>query len=147
MPTAGKLIGAILFAALAYYVTEQAKLALPAEGAGLTMLSPVNGVLGAILGWRVMGANAGQGFVPATGFGLTTIFAVTFWALLIWSAYTMIERAVSGRYKGPVDALLGMADMMLDNARVIVTPGVVGSAVIGSFICAMITEYFSRRWS
>ena len=40
MPTAAKLIAAILFAALAYYVSEQVKLVLPSEGAGATMLSP-----------------------------------------------------------------------------------------------------------
>ena len=147
MPTAAKLIAAILFAALAYYVSEQVKLVLPSEGAGATMLSPTNALFGAIMGWRVMGSNAGQGFVPATGFGLTTVFAATFWCILIWSAYEMIKRAMRGRFDGPIEALLGMSDLMLDYAALIVTPAVVGSAVIGSFICAMVVEFFSHRWS
>ena len=147
MPTAAKLIGAILFAALSYYVSEQIKPQLPSEGAGATLLSQVNALFGLVMGWRIMGMNAGQGFVPATGFGLTTVFAITFWGLLVWSAYEMIRRAMRGRYEGPVEALLGMANLMVDYAMLIVVPAVVGSAVIGSFICAMITEASARRWS
>lgn len=146
MPTAGKLIGAILFAALAFYVSEQVKLGIP-EGVALTLLSPINALLGLAMGWRIMGERAGEGFVPATGYGLTTVFAITFWSLLIWSGYEMLRRAVRGRYDGPMDAMLGMGDLMLEYATLIVTPPVVGSAVIGSFICAMVTEYFSHRWS
>jgi hypothetical protein len=146
MPTAAKLIGAVLFGILSFYVSEQVKLGMP-EGMALGLLSPLNGLIGVIMGWRIMGARAGEGFVPATGYGLTTVFVVTFWCLLIWSAYEMIRRAVRGRYDGPVDALLGMSDVMLDYSTLIVTPAVVGSAVIGSFICAMITEFASHRWS
>ncbi len=147
MPTAGKLIGAILFAALSYYVSEQIKVLLPGEGAGATWFSPVNALIGMVMGWQVMGSNAGQGFVPATGFGLTTVFAITFWSLLIWSGYEMIKYAVRGRYDGPVDALVAMSDIMLDYAALIVVPAIIGTMVIGSFICAMVTEFFSRRWS
>lgn len=147
MPTAAKLIGAILFAALAWYVSGQVRLGLPLAGAGATLLAPVNALFGAVMGWRIMGRNAGQGYVPATGFGLTTIFATIFWCLLVWSAYEMIRRAVRGRFEGPVEALLGMSDLMLDYATLLIAPAVVGSAVIGSMICATITEYFSHRWS
>ena len=147
MPTAAKLIGAVLFAALAYYVSELVKELLPLEGAGATLLSPVNAFFGAAMGWRIMGRHAGQGFLPALGFGLTTIFAITFWALLIWSAYEMVIRAVRGRYDGPVEALLAMSDLMLEYAFLIVAPTVVGTAVVGSLVAAMVTEFFSRRWS
>lgn len=146
MPTAGKLIGAILFAALAFYVSEQVKLGMP-EGVAISLLSPINALLGLAMGWRIMGERAGEGFVPATGYGLTTVFAITFWSLLIWSGYEMLRRAVRGRYDGPMDAMVGMGDLMLEYATLIVTPPVVGAAVIGSFVCAMVTEYFSHRWS
>ncbi|MEM6824503.1 MAG: TrgA family protein [Pseudomonadota bacterium] len=147
MPTAAKLIGAVLFAALAYYVSDLVKVYLPLEGAGATLLSPVNAFFGAVMGWRIMGRHAGQGFMPAMGFGLTTIFAITFWALLIWSAYEMIKRAVRGRYDGPVEALLALSDLMLENAFLIVEAPVVAAAVIGSLLVALVTEFFARRWS
>ncbi len=147
MPTAAKLIGAALFAALAWYVSEQVKLFLPSEGAGAGMFSPINALIGVAMGWRVMGARAGDGITPSTGYGLTTIFAAFFWCLLIWSGYEMMRRAWRGRYEGPVEALEAMGDLMIDYAVLIVEPRVIGAAVIGSFICAMLTEYTARRWS
>ena len=147
MPTAAKLIGAILFAALAWYVSLEVKLLMPDEGRGATLLAPMNALIGVAMGWRIMGQRAGAGFVPAIGFGLTTVFAITFWAILLWSGYTMIIRATRGRYTGPGDALEGMGDLMLEYARLIVDPTAVGPAVIGALICALITEYFSHRWS
>lgn len=147
MPTAAKLVAGILFAALAWFVSEQVKVVLPSEGRGATLLSPLNAALGFVMGWRVMGLRAGGGFTPAVGFGLTTVFATFFWSLLIWSGYEMIERALRRRYRDPIDALEDMGQVMLDYAILVVTPTIVGAAVIGSFVCAMITEYFSRRWS
>lgn len=146
MPTAAKLIAAVLFAALAYYVSEEVKFYLPGEGAGATWLSQVNAAFGAVMGWRIMGRFAGQGFMPAAGFGLTTIFAVTFWALLIWAGYEMIIRATRGRYDGPVDALQGMADLMIDYAILTMVPTIVGTAVIGSLVAGIVTEFCARRW-
>ena len=146
MPTAAKLIGALLFGVLSFYVSEQVKLGMP-EGMALNLLSPLNGFIGLVMGWRIMGARAGEGFVPATGYGLTTVFVVTFWCLLIWSAYEMIRRAWRGRYDDPFEALFAMADLGLSYSTLIVTPPVVGSAVIGSFVLAMIVEFVSHRWS
>ena len=147
MPTAAKLIGAALFAVLAWIVSEQVKLFLPSEGTGTGMLSPINALIGLVMGWRIAGARAGDGITPSTGYGLTTVFATTFWALLVWAAYEMINRAWRGRYEGPVEALEAMGDLMFDYAVLIVEPRVVGFAVIGSFVCAMLTELAARRWS
>ena len=147
MPTAAKLFGAVLFAALAWYVSEQVKLVLPSEGAGAPLLSPINAFFGLVMGWRIMGRFAGQGFVPAIGYGLTTVFATTFWCLLVWSGYEMVVRATRGRYDGPMEALFGMSDLIIEYAALMVTPAAVGSAVIGAFVCAMVTEFVSHRWS
>ena len=146
MPTAAKLVGAILFAALAWSVSVQI-LALVPGGRTFTWFAPMNGVLGAIMGWQIMGARAGEGFVPATGYGLTTVFAIAFWALLLWSGHEMMNRAVRGRYDGPGEALAGMADLMMSYAVLMSAPSAVGPLVVGSVFCAAIVEFFSRRWS
>lgn len=147
MFTAAKLVGALLFAVLAWFISEQIKDLLPGEGVQATLLSPLNAMIGAAMGWRIMGKHAGEGFTPAVGFGLTSVFATFFWCLLLWSAYEMIRRAVRGRYDGPVEALERMGDLMLEYAILIVTPTVVGGAVIGSLICGLVVEFVSRRWS
>ena len=145
MPTAAKLIGAVLFAALAWFVSIRIIETMPEPG-GTELLAPLNAVVGAVMGWRVMGRRAGDGFVAAIGYGLTTVFAITFWCLLLWSAYEMVERSVRGRYNGPGDALVGMGDLMIGYSAMIVTPSVVGAIVFGSLVCGLITEYFSHRW-
>lgn len=147
MPTAAKLIGAILFAALAWFISEEVKVLLPGEGRGAQLLSPINALVGAVMGWRIMGARAGKGFVSSMGFGLTTVFAIAFLSIVIWSAYEMVKRSVSGRYRGPMEALEGMGDLMLDYSATIVTWEVIGAALIGAAACGIVTEYFSRRWS
>lgn len=146
MPTAAKLIGAVLFAALAWIVSEQVKDVM-GRSAGLDLMSPGNALLGAIMGWRVTGARAGDGYAPAAGYGVTTVFAITFWAILVWSSYLMFNLAVRGRYGGPGDALSGLGDIMLDHTTLITNPTVLGTAVLGGIACGLVTEYFSHRWS
>ena len=147
MPTAAKLIAALLFAALVWFVTEEVKQVMPGEGRGAGMLSPINALLGAIMGWRIIGARAGDGYMPSFGFGLTTVFATTVCALTLWSGYTMIERAVSGRYTDPIHALEGMGGLFLEYWTFVATPDAIAAAMLGSFVCAVITEFFSHRWS
>lgn len=147
MPTAAKLIAAVLFAALAWIVSENVREVMPGEGRGATLLSPINALLGLAAGWRVLGNRAGDGYVPAVGYGLTTVCVIYFWSLLIWGCYEMIMRSIGGRYSGPFDAIEGLGDLMLDYSAMIVTPTIIGSAVFGSILCALVVEYFAHRWS
>ena len=146
MPTAAKLTGAILFGLLAWLVSARLREVLPG-GSGMQLFAPLNGALGAIMGWRIMGTRAGEGMAQAIGYGLTTVFAITFWAVLLWSAYLMLDHAIRGRFSDPLDALQGMAALMVDNARLLIVPGVVGTAVLGGVVCALASELVSRRWS
>ncbi len=145
MPTAAKLIGALLFGALAFFVSDLVKPLLP-EGTQTGMLSTVNGIFGLILGWRIMGSRAGDGVVPSLGYGLTTVFAITFWCILIWAGKEMYDNSIKLRYDGPVEALQEMAGTMVEFARLIGVSEIVLPIVIGGFICGWITEYFAQRW-
>lgn len=146
MPTAAKLISALLFGVLAWVVSGLVIQLLP-EGSSPGWLAPVNTLVGALMGWRITGAHAGEGFVSSVGYGLTAIFATTFWAILIWASYEMIERAMSLRYEGPVEALQDMTNIMVEYATLIATTNVVGTMVVGSIICALAAEAAGRRWS
>jgi hypothetical protein len=146
MPTAAKLIGAIVFAALAWFVSDLVKPLLP-EGSQVGLLSPVNAFFGLIMGWRIMGRGAGNGYVPSLGYGLTTLAAIVFWCLLLWSGYEMTRRAMRLYYDGPMEALQEMAALMAEYARMAADPQVIGAAVIGSLLGAMLTEFFAKRWA
>lgn len=148
MPTGGKLIAAVAFAALAYFVSDLIKPLLEdTEGTRVGWLSPLNAFIGLIMGWRVMGAGAGKTYRQSIGFGLTTLAVIVFWCLLIWSGYKMLLRAMQLRYDGPVDALQQMAALYLDYARLIAVPEVIWPALVGAIFMAWLTEFFARRWS
>lgn len=146
MPTAGKLIAAITFLALAYFVSDLVKPYLP-EGTPTGLLSPLNALLGLLMGWRIVGARAGGGYYAASGVGLTGIVATTFWCLLLWAGVEMITRATRMRYDGPVEALQDMLQLMMEYALLAAKPDVIGAALIGAILCAWVAEFFAQRWS
>jgi len=146
MPTAGKLIGAIVFAALAYFVSDLVKPLLP-PGSRVSLLSPIDALAGAAMGWMIMGKGAGFGYRRSFGFGLTTLAATAFWCLVIWSGYEMVRRSMRLYYDGPVAALQDMAQLFLDYAHYVFAREVLWPAIVGAIFVSWLTEFFARRWS
>ena len=146
MPTGGKLVGAIFFALLAYWVSDLIK-PLMAEGAQLGWLSPVNALVGLVMGWNIVGRGAGKTYRRAFGLGLTTLAATTFWCLIIWSGQLMIKNSTRLRYDGPVEALQDMAQIAIDYANMIAIESILWPAILGALFVSWLTEFFGRRWS
>lgn len=146
MPTAGRLFGAVCFGILFYYVSGLVKPLLP-EGMATGLLSPINAVIGFLMGWRMIGTRAGDGFVPATGYGITTAAAAIFWCLFVWGGHQMYQNAIKMRYAGPVQALQDMVVIMLDYGRLLLDPSVLIALAVGTLIATWITEFFGARWS
>lgn len=146
MPTAPKLVAAVLFAVLAWFVSDLYKPLLP-EGTQVGLLSPVNAVFGMLMGWQVMGRRAGDTMRAAFGYGLTTAAVIVFWALLFWSGYVMVRRSTRLYYDGPMEALTDMFGLMVEYARLGATPEVIGSLVVGALVFGWLTEQVARRFS
>ena len=148
MPTAGKLIGAITFGMLAYFISDLIKpLLIDTEGSRVGWLSPVNGLIGVAMGWTIMGKGSGNTYRQAFGFGMTTLAATIFWCLVAWSGYKMIIRSMAQRYDGAMHAIKGMAELFLDYAVLAAVNEVVIPAIVGALFCAWLTNFFARRWS
>ncbi len=146
MPTGGKLIGAIVFAALAYFLTDLVKPLLP-EGSRLGWFSPVNSIIGFIMGWSILGRSAGKTYRAAFGLGFTTLAATVFWCLMWWAGYEMLRRSMRMYYDGPVHALQEMAALFIDYGKIAAVEQVIWPAVIGTIFVSWFTEFFARRWS
>ena len=146
MPTGGKLVAAITFAALAYFVTDLVKPLLP-EGSRVGWFSPVNAVIGMAMGWMIIGKGAGKTYRQAYGYGLTTLAAIVFWALVAWSGYEMIRRSTKLYYDGPVEGLQEMAQLFLDYGKLAAVQEVIWPAIVGAIFVSWLTEFFARRWS
>ena len=145
MPTAPKLIAALLFGALAFFVSDLVKPLLP-EGTQFGLFSLVNTLVGVLMGWRISGARAGLSIQTSLGFGLTTGVVTVFWCLFIWSGYVMIQASMRMRYDGPLQALQDMGVLMIEYAQTIATVPILGSILVGSLFFGWLTEQVSRRY-
>lgn len=148
MPTGGKLIGALVFAALAYFLTDLVKALLP-EGTQVGKFSPINALIGFVMGWTILGRGAGKTYRQAFGYGFTTLAATVFWCLLFWASMEMLDRSMRLFYDGPVEAIQEMAAIFLEYGREYVFKDreIMLTAVIGTIFVSWFTEFFARRWS
>lgn len=146
MPTGGKLVGAIVFAMLAYWVSDLVKPLLP-ENTSYGLLSELNALVGLLMGWKIMGKGAGETYRQAFGYGLTTLGVTIFWCLFLWSGYEILRRAIRKYYDGPMEAMREMAGQFLEYGRLIAVSEVLLPAFIGALFLAWVTEFFARRWS
>ena len=146
MPTGGKLVGAIMFAALAYWLSDLIK-PLLTEGARVGLLSPINALIGLVMGWTLMGRGAGKSYRQSFGYGLTTLAVTAFWSLVFWGGYEMVKNSTRLRYDGPVEALQDMALICADYVKLVAIPEILWPALIGGIFVSWLTEFFARRWS
>ena len=145
MPTATKLIGAAAFAILGWIAANIYANAMP-EGAQTGLMREIVAFLGLIIGWRVVGGNAGKGYNPATGTGLRAGIILVFFALLGFSIYEMVLLSMQMRYDGPMEAVLGVADLMMDYGKVMLTTQLIGTLAVGSILGGWFAEFGSRHW-
>ncbi len=146
MPTAPKLVAALLFGALAFFVSDLIKPLLP-EGTQFGLFSLVNPLVGALMGWRISGARAGYSMRASLGYGITTVVVTVFWCLFIWSGYLMVEASTRLRYSGPMEAFRDMGAMMIEFAQMMATGQVLGSLLVGALFFGWLTEQVSRRYT
>lgn len=146
MPTAGKLFGAITFAIIAWLVSGLIPPLLP-EGSPTGMLQPVNAAVGFVMGWTILGRNAGNGLIATIGHASTTAVAVVFWCLLIWSGDEMLERSMRLFYNGPIEAIQDMATVAIEMGQTVATPQIIGALLVGVLVSAVMTESAASRWA
>ncbi len=145
MPTAAKLVAAILFAALGFGVAEIYKTTIT-ERTVWGYLSEVSAFMGLVWGWRVSGRLAGAGYWAGIGFGARTVVTVFFWVILTFAIYVMVIQSTRKIYGDPMEALLGAGGLMLDFSRSILTVDVLVPAFAGGILAGVIVEFVSRRW-
>lgn len=145
MPTGAKAMAAISFAVVGWMLANAYVPAMP-EAQAVGAFREFTAVLGAIIGWRVMGTSVGKGYVGAIGSGWKTVIVLVFMALLLFGIYEMLLQSVKMRYEGPIEAILDVFGRMLDRAPPLLSTGVLAVALIGGGIAGILTENANRRW-
>ncbi|MEL6839939.1 MAG: TrgA family protein [Pseudomonadota bacterium] len=146
MPTAGRLAGAIVFALFGWYVAGIMAPFFPEERPPQYLL-PMCAAIGLFLGWTVCGSRAGKGYMQAISNGLTTIGAFSFCVVAALGGNQMISNALRNRYDGPMDAIVGMFELIIEQSIRFLDVPFLATLVIGGIVCAMIAEYFGKNYS
>lgn len=145
MPTAARLIAALILAATAWFVSQTIKPYLP-EGTIFGWFDYVNVAFGALVGWITIGGRQGRGIGPAIGHGLTGVFLLVFWAIFAQACNEMLRQALRRHYKGPMEALLDIFDLGLGYAKLLVHVDVAGPLLIGGILAGVLAEIGGRHW-
>jgi hypothetical protein len=145
MPTAAKLVAAIVFAALAYLAAEVYKVGVP-ERTVWGVFNVICAAVGALCGWFVMGRLAGRGYGAAMGYGLRTTVTFVFWIVVGFSIYQMILRSMNLRYGGPMEAIVGTFDLMIEYGQSMATGMMIATLLTGGVVAGAIVEWAGRRW-
>ncbi len=147
MPTAAKLISALVMALLGWGVAHLVVPHLPPE-TRIGWFREISAGLGLLVGWRFLGRRAGGGWNLAPGYGLGAAAILVFWMLLVFSGYEMLRRAMRKAYGGdPVAALKDMVQIAMDDAVYLQPFEVWGALVLGGLAAGLIAEAAARRWS
>jgi hypothetical protein len=145
MPTGAKLMAAISFAVVGWVLANYYAQNMPdASAAG-----PIRegaAVVGAFVGWMVMGPSVGKGYVDAAGAGIKTAVVLAVVALFFLSLREMIDNSVKMRYDGALDAIVDVFQTMAKRSEALLSLGVFGTILLGGIIGGLLTENAGRRW-
>jgi hypothetical protein len=146
MPTAARLTAAICFGALALAFAYMAQ-AYFAEARQPSYWFYLNGAMGVIVGWVIAGSRAGAGIGSGIGSGITAGIGVLFWVFFLMSFADMINKSMRNAYDGPVEAVVGVFEIMGDYAVqfAVIDLGIL--MLVGSIVSGLIVEFAGSRWS
>jgi hypothetical protein len=145
MPTAARLIAALVLAGTAWIASQIIKVYLP-EGTNFGWFDYLNTGLGLLCGWIVIGGRQGRGISAAIGNGVTGAAALVFWALLLQSSYEMLRKSMRRHYDGPTEAILDVFELGFEYALHVVNPTAIGPLVIGGILAGVLAELGGRMW-
>ncbi len=145
MPTAPKMVAALLLALLGIIVSGQIQALLP-ENTDVGWFPYVNAAIGGLCGWLVVGTRAGRGWMAGLSNGFTGTAALVFWGLFVQACNEMVKLAMRHRYDGPVEAFAAVFEQMVTYGRMMLTQEIILTLVIGGLVAGALTEWAARHW-
>lgn len=145
MPTGAKLMAAVCYAVVGFVMANYYAMNMP----DATSAGPIRegaAVVGAFVGWWVMGPTAGKGYVEAAGAGVKTAVILAVVALFLLALREMLSNSVKMRYDSALDAILDVFQTMAMRSHVVLSLGVFGTILLGGIVSGLLTENAARRW-
>lgn len=148
MPTAARVVAAVILAFVAWVVTGQVKVAMP-EGTAFGLFVPISVGVAVLCGWGIVGRRADHGtlgFATAVGGGLSGMAATVFWVLFIVSGNEALRLAMLRRYDGPFEAFVDMFPIAGEYGMFLVNTHSLSWLIIGGILSGVLADMAGRRW-
>ena len=150
MPTGTRLVSAVFFAVLGYFLASLVHAELVAQNDGNPVavgpLRPLLIAIGGLVGWVVMGKRGGDGMNYAVQGGILTSASLAFWAILLASIKEMVEFSMKQKDGDVSAAILQGADYALGFITSLSTVVIIGYLLLGGALGGWIAEKISHRW-
>lgn len=104
MPTAAKLVGAIMLAISGWFCSELIKPLMEA-GRDLSKFSAICAVVGAFVGWRFLGPRADRGVGNLLSNTFTMAFVQLVLTVFVFALSEMLKNSLRKQYHSPIAAL------------------------------------------
>lgn len=145
MPTAAKLFAAFAFTLVAFFAAEIFKPHM-SEGTQFGVFSQISALIGLVCGWRILGREAGHGWLESVNSGLKTTVAMIALALVIFSIEEMLVMAIRRSYDSPMEAVVGAVSIGVDFVQKMFVPDVLIVLFAGGILSGLLAEWTARRW-
>ncbi|MDC0737226.1 TrgA family protein [Cognatishimia sp. SS12] len=145
MPTAANLFSALALGLLAAVVSEMIKPLMP-EGMDFGYFTYVNFAFGAVIGWKLLGKNAGRGIMPSVNAGITAMLAMVLILLFAHACWQMMGNSLNLRYDRTAEAIQSIFKMMGENGLLLLHPPILVTLFVGAVLAGLLAEAISRRW-
>jgi hypothetical protein len=149
MPTAPKLVAALVFGFVAWFA---AGLIIPHvqavhPGTQFGWFGEVIAGIGALMGWVMSGRQAGGGIRSGIGYGLTTVGLIVFWGLFFVAGEEALGRSLRVLYDGPIEAISDMVKLIIEDFAIMAKPDVIIWLLAGAVFGGVLTEMSARKWT
>ena len=152
MPTPAKLVAAVLFAVLCWFVADTIVREVLPEGVRVGRFREMLAVGGLLVGWRYIGVPAtgptgrGTNVTHAITAGLGAAIVLTALALILHAFAVMIGESLGRKYTAIGDAAAAWMGFLWTDVQTIAHPMVLGLMFGGGAVVGLIAGVVGRIW-
>jgi hypothetical protein len=148
MPDAARLVAAICLAGVAFFLSglvQETYVAARGE-TSFGWFTPVNVVIGLLVGWIAMGPRAGRGVSAAITNGVTGVFLLVLWGLFVQACNEMTRLAMRNRYDDAFEAIAAIFRIGAEWGLLLLNAPILLTMAAGACVSGLLTEMAWRRW-
>lgn len=150
MPTAAKLVAAIVMAGVAWAASwvwvQYANPGGPEAAYRVGWFKEINALLGFYIGWRILGRGAGETLWLSVTSAVLTGGALVVAGLVTHGFVAMIKEALGARYSSPEQAFEAILGFIVRDFQQSLVAEVWGVLLLGTVIAGVVTHAAARTW-